>query len=201
MAALQVPAVHVLRAAKLLRDRENFLQPHSFRNKSQSQTPAHLHCVQVSCFGCLEESVVHVGVARGNIFYTFMNEKNRRSQSKLEYQPPEAVTTVENLLYSLVAHLGGSEALQGDDGGISPVAEQQLAGLDVASQSCPVEGRLAEGVGRIHLQADRLPLALRVEQTQTRNRGRRDLGSVLLQHLQDVIVSSLCSNMQRGHKA
>lgn len=91
-----------------------------------------------------------------------------------------AVTTVENLLHSLVAHLGSSETLQGDDGGISPVAEQQLAGLDVASQSCPVEGCLAEGVGSIHLQPDRLTLALRLDQTQGRNTVRRNLGSVFL---------------------
>lgn len=75
MAALKVPTVHILRAAKLLRDRENLLQPHPSRDKSQGQTPAYLHRVQVSCFGCLQESVVHIGVPRGNIFYTFMNEK------------------------------------------------------------------------------------------------------------------------------
>lgn len=128
-------------------------------------------------------------------------EKNRWSQSKLQYQTLEAVATVQNLLDSLVAHLGRSETLQGDDGGISPVAKQQLAGLDVPSQSCSVEGCLAKGVRSIHLQPDRLALALRVEQTQKRTTGSPDLSSVFLQHLQDVIVSSLSSNMQGGHEA
>lgn len=117
VAALQVPAVHVLRAAQLLGDRGDLLQPHSCGNEPQGQAPAHLHRVQVPCFGCLQESVVHIRVARGNIFYTFMNsgrgeeKKEGRSQSNLEHPTLEGVTTVEDLLYSLVAHLGGGEAL------------------------------------------------------------------------------------------
>lgn len=183
MPPLQVPTVHILRAAKLLRDRENFLQPHSSRNKSPSQTPAYLHRVQVSCFGCLKESVVHIRVPRGNIFYTFMNEKEPSVSKQTGISNTgraAAVTTVKNLLHSLVAHLGSSETLQGDDGGVSPVAKQQLAGLDVPSQSCSVEGCLAEGVHSIHLQPDRFTLALRLDQTQNRNPGSRDLSSVFL---------------------
>lgn len=112
-----------------------------------------------------------------------------------------AVTTVKNLLHSLVAHLSSSEPLQGHDGGIGPVAQQQLAGLDVPSQSCSVEGRLAEGVHGVHLQPHRLMLARWLRQTRQTNNSSRDLCSVFLQHLQDVIVSSLSSNMQGGHEA
>lgn len=130
-------------------------------------------------------------------------KNNCRSQSKLKYQRLEgaAVSTVKNLLHSLVSHLGSSETLQGDDGGIGPVAQQQLAGLDVAGQSCSVQGRLTKGVHSIHLQPDRLTLALRLDQAQRRNPGSRDLSSVFLQHFQDVIVSSLGSHVQGGHEA
>lgn len=53
-----------------------------------------------------------------------------------------SIITVENLLYSLVAHLSSRETLQRHDGGVSPVAQQQLAGLDVASERSPVKSCL-----------------------------------------------------------
>lgn len=40
-----------------------------------SMSPPYLHRVQISCFGCLKKSVVHIRVPRGNIFYTFIKEK------------------------------------------------------------------------------------------------------------------------------
>ena len=60
--------------------------------------------------------------------------------------------TVEDLLHGLVAHLRGGEALQGHDGRVGPGVEQQAAGLDVARQRRPVEGRLAQRVHRVHLE-------------------------------------------------
>jgi len=52
------------------------------------------------------------------------------------------VITIKNLLYSLVAHLRSGEALQRHDGGVGPVAQQQLAGLDVTSQRSSMKSRL-----------------------------------------------------------
>lgn len=165
-------------------ERQRELPATSFLQKQVSESnPAYLHRVQVSCFGCLKESVVHIRVPRRNVFYTFMNEKEPSLSKPTGISNTgraAAVTTVKNLLHSLVAHLGSSETLQGDDGGVSPVAKQQLAGLDVPSQSCSVQGCLAEGVHSIHLQPDRLRLALRLAQTQKRNPGSRNLSSVFL---------------------
>lgn len=42
-----------------------------------------------------------------------------------------ALITVEDLLHSLIAHLCSGETLQRHDGGVGPIAQQQLAGLDV----------------------------------------------------------------------
>lgn len=64
------------------------------------------------------------------------------------------VSTVENLLYGLVAHLRGGEALQRHDGGVGPVAQEQLAGLDVAGQRRPVQSRLPERVHGVHLESE-----------------------------------------------
>lgn len=52
------------------------------------------------------------------------------------------VITVKNLLHRLVAHLSGGETLQRHNGGVGPVAQQQLAGLDVTSQRSSVKGCL-----------------------------------------------------------
>lgn len=50
--------------------------------------------------------------------------------------------TIENLLYSLVAHLSSGKTLQRHDGGVGPIAQQQLAGLYVTSQRSPVKSCL-----------------------------------------------------------
>lgn len=62
--------------------------------------------------------------------------------------------TVENLLHGLIAHLGSSEALQRHDRGVCPEAQQQLAGLDVASQCSSVESGLTQCVHSIHLEPE-----------------------------------------------
>ena len=59
--------------------------------------------------------------------------------------------TVKDLLHGLIAHLGGGEALEGDDGRVRPVAEQQPACLQVAGQSRAVQRRLTQSVKGIHL--------------------------------------------------
>ena len=63
------------------------------------------------------------------------------------------MVTIEDLLHGFVAHLRGSEALQGHNGGVGPVAQQQTTGLDVARQRCPVECCLTQRVHCIHLEA------------------------------------------------
>lgn len=67
-----------------------------------------------------------------------------------------AVVTVQNLLHGLVAHLSSGEPLQGHDGGVGPVAQQQLAGLDVTSQRGSMKSRLTERVHSVHLQPEEL---------------------------------------------
>lgn len=62
--------------------------------------------------------------------------------------------TVENLLHSFVAHLGGGETLQGHDGGVGPIAQQQLAGLDVTGQRSPVKSSLSERVHSVYLELE-----------------------------------------------
>lgn len=66
--------------------------------------------------------------------------------------------TVKNLLHSLVTHLSGGEALQRHDGRVGPVAQQQLAGLDVTGQCGSVESCLTERVHGVHLQSEQATL-------------------------------------------
>lgn len=114
-----------------------------------------------------------------------------------------AVVTVQNLLHGLVAHLSSGEPLQGHDGGVGPVAQQQLAGLDVTSQRGSMKSRLTERVHSVHLQPEELKSTHRSQITEPSGnvQTKTDLCSVFLQHLQDIIVSPLSSNMQGGHEA
>lgn len=66
-----------------------------------------------------------------------------------------AAITVEDLLHSLVAHLSSGEALQRHNGGVGPVTQQQLAGLDVTSQRRSMESCLTQSVHGIDLESER----------------------------------------------
>lgn len=63
--------------------------------------------------------------------------------------------TIEDLLYSFVAHLGGGETLQGHDGGVGPIAQQQLTGLDMTSQCSPVKSCLSKCVHSVYLESEK----------------------------------------------
>lgn len=117
------------------------------------------------------------------------------------------IITVENLLHSLVAHLSGSEALQRHDGGVGPVTQQQLAGLDVTSQRRSVKSCLTQSVHSIDLESEQMkflsfiPTTLPKTTFFQKENAKANLCSMFLQHLKDIIVSSLGSDMQRGHEA
>lgn len=70
------------------------------------------------------------------------------------------VITVKNLLYSLVAHLSSSETLQRHDGRVGPVAQQQLAGLDVTSQRRSMKSCLTQRVHSVYLESEDVELIL-----------------------------------------
>lgn len=86
-----------------------------------------------------------------------------------------AVITIKNLLHGLVAHLSGRETLQGDDGGVGSVAQQQLAGLDVAGQCRSMEGCLPKGVHGVHLEPDKATLAQRSTRNQTEDTAKKQV--------------------------
>ncbi len=66
--------------------------------------------------------------------------------------------TVQNLLHRLVSHLSRGETLQGHDGGVGAVAEQQRAGLDVTGQRGSMKSRLTECVHGVYLKSEELKL-------------------------------------------
>lgn len=86
-----------------------------------------------------------------------------------------AVITIKNLLHGLVAHLSGRETLQGDDGGVGSVAQQQLAGLDVAGQCRSMEGCLPKGVHGVHLEPGEDTLAQHSTLNQTEDTAKKQL--------------------------
>lgn len=88
----------------------------------------------------------------------FLKEKNSKTSKPAQGSKGATYSerTIENLLHSFIAHLGSSESLQGHDGGISPIAQQQLAGLDVTRQRCPVQSRLSECVHSVDLESEQV---------------------------------------------
>lgn len=118
-----------------------------------------------------------------------------------------AVITVEDLLHSLVAHLSSGEALQRHNGGVGPVTQQQLAGLDVTSQRRSMKSCLTQSVHSIDLESERkrflsfIPTTLPKTTFFQKGNAKANLCSMFLQHLKDIIVSSLGSDVQRGHEA
>lgn len=64
---------------------------------------------------------------------------------------PSRLTT-QNLLHRFIPHLRCREALQGDDGGVRAVAQQEAAGLQVAGEGGSVQSRLTQGVQCVHLK-------------------------------------------------
>lgn len=179
----------------------------------------YLHCIQISCFGRLQKPVVHIRVTCGNIFWK--RERKKKKAVKDDSHTPRddqenrvifhflesVIITVENLLHSLVAHLSGSEALQRHDGGVGPVTQQQLAGLDVTSQRRSVKSCLTQSVHSIDLESEQMkflsfiPTTLPKTTFFQKENAKANLCSMFLQHLKDIIVSSLGSDMQRGHEA
>lgn len=113
--------------------------------------------------------------------------------------------TIKNLLHSLVAHLSRGEALQRHDGRVGPVAQQQLAGLDVTGQRSSMKSRLPERVHGVHLESEEATLTyvscVTPDAADRKWKNTTHLCSMFLQHLQDVVVSSLSSNMQGSHEA
>lgn len=118
-----------------------------------------------------------------------------------------AVITIEDLLHSLVAHLSSGEALQRHNGGVGPVTQQQLAGLDVTSQRRSMKSCLTQSVHSIDLESERkrflsfIPTTLPKTTFFQKGNAKAHLCSMFLQHLKDIIVSSLGSDVQRGHEA
>lgn len=181
----------------------------------------YLHCIQISCFGRLQKPVVHVRVTCGNIFWKRERKKKscqrrthihhvmikKNSVFSIFLKVRSAVITVEDLLHSFVAHLSSGEALQRHNGGVGPVTQQQLAGLDVTSQRRSMKSCLTQSVHSIDLESERkrflsfIPTTLPKTTFFQKGNAKAHLCSMFLQHLKDIIVSSLGSDVQRGHEA
>lgn len=135
----------------------------------------YLHCVQISSFGRLQESVVHVRVTCGNIFWKKRKKQvGHRAKRTLSTRRRSGGVdfTVQNLLDRLVAHLSGGESLQRHDGRVGAVAQQQLAGLDVSGQRGSVKSGLPERVDGVYLQSEQAELTheLRDHRTERGNK-------------------------------
>jgi len=80
-----------------------------------------------------------------------MHKDTEHQSPNKQSQTPDSDCTIEDLLYSFIAHLCSCKALQRDDGGVSSISQQHPTSLQVSSQSRPVQRRLTQSVNSIHL--------------------------------------------------